>query len=387
MSSIQRKMVILYSIGGLQIGGAEGQLLMLACEMRKLGHEVHLFVVDGRGPLKSRFEQAGIIVHPGGFHGGGSRAKRLLRLVRAQLRLVALARHLRPDVVHGFLPLTNFMIALAGALNRVPRIVTSRRALGTHQDRHRFWAPMDRLANWMSDDITANSRAVARDAILRDAADPAKIVVIYNGIDLPPLEVDVRDKVRRELGLAPEDKAVVSVANLIPYKGHAEMIEAMALTAGDLPGLRLFLIGEDRGIGDSLNARIAELHLQDRVFLMGQRRDVPQLLAGMDIGLMASHEEGFSNALLEMLHAGLPVIATRVGGNVEAVEGIAGCQLIAPNSPDDIAAALSRAFGLTRTPEERLEQVDAIRQKYAPQTMRDHYLALYAGQMSICSDR
>ncbi len=378
---MNNKLIILYTIGSFKLGGAEAQLLMLASGMSAQGHDVHLFVVSDEGPLKSTFVEAGVTVHHGHYTSGASVTRRVLWLIGAQLRLISLMLSLRPDVVHNFLPVTNVMGAVAGALTRVPRLITSRRALGTHQERYPIWKPMDWIANALSHVITANSRAVAEDVVRRDGADPGKVKVIYNGIDLPDLEADLRETVRSELGFRKDALAIVSVANLIPYKGHREIITAMVAVVTRFPQAQLILIGEDRGIGPSLENLVSDLNLQNYVTMMGQRRNVPRLLTAMDVGILASHEEGFSNALLEMLHAGLPVVATRVGGNQEALEGMSGCTLIEPKAPAEIERALvSTLEGIDAARAEAEVRSLAIRTTYSRQSMLDHYDAIYRQQ-------
>ena len=127
----------------------------------------------------------------------GSRAIRLFRYVL----------EVRPHVIHGFLPLNNFLGALAGRVAFVPLIITSKRALGTHQDRHPELKWMDRLANAASHIVTANSHAVARTPSARDGYDISRIVVIPNGVDFarfdqPPGQ---RDEVRQKLGLSQDE--------------------------------------------------------------------------------------------------------------------------------------------------------------------------------------
>jgi glycosyltransferase involved in cell wall biosynthesis len=181
---------------------------------------------------------------------------------------------------------------------------------------------------------------VARDGIARD-----KLALIYNGLQfaVPSDIVELRRRLRQELSLEEGDIALVCVANLIPYKGHAELIEAFGQLLAEGANVTLFLVGQDRGIGASLAAQAEALGVADRVRFLGRRSDVKTLLYAMDIGVMASHEEGFSNALLEKLAAGLPVVATSVGGNPEALEGMPDCLLVEPKNPASLLGGLRQA--------------------------------------------
>lgn len=333
---------VLFVIGSLHLGGAERQMSLLAIELTKRGKNVQLFSLEKVGPLCEMLESSGVRVIDGGYRSTAPSWMKALMLTRAQLRLCFLALTWKPQVIHGFLPLTNLMTVLAGRFACVRRVITSRRALGTHQERRRGWASFDRLANRLSTVITANSQAVAADVVRRDQVDPAKIECIYNGIEF---RLDVRHgtdraTLRDSIGLSDTDIAIVSVANLIPYKGHKELIEALAQLNPAWPGIKLVLIGEDRGIGVELDALAKRLGIDENIVWLGRREDVASLLGAMDIGVMASHEEGFSNALLEKLAAGLPVVATAVGGNPEALDGMPGCMLVSPRNAGDLMRGL-----------------------------------------------
>jgi len=168
------------------------------------------------------------------------------------------------------------------------------------------------------------------------------------------------------------------VANLIPYKGHSELVEAFARIAAGDPRLKLFLIGKDRGIAQALMSTACRLGVANKINLMGQRSDVPTLLSAMDIGVLASHEEGFSNALLEKLAAGLPVVATDVGGNPEALEDMPNCFLVRPKDPEDLARGLRDAVGsLGADDRNRKIRQSLVRERYSVDAMVDAYERLY----------
>jgi glycosyltransferase involved in cell wall biosynthesis len=373
---------ILFVLGSLTVGGTETQLALLAERLKTRGWAIDVFPLAKSGQLVERLERAGVYVIDGRY-ASTRRTKigRLASLIVCEARLVWRVLRSRPDVVHGFLPLTNFMSALAGHIAFAPLVITSKRALGRHQDRYPAWRWLDRVANVWSDVITANSRAVASDTQVRDGYDVSRIVVIPNGLDFTRLDHARvhRDEMRNDLGLSQSDVAIAMVANLIPYKGHSELIEAFARVAADDPRLKLFLIGKDQGIAQGLMSTACRLGVANRVNLMGQRSDVPMLLSAMDLGVMSSHEEGFSNALLEKLAAGLPVVATKVGGNPEALEGMPDCILVEPQDPDDLARGLTEAIGnLGADDQSRKIRQSRVRERYSVDAMVDAYERLYS---------
>lgn len=377
---------VLFVIGSLELGGAESQLVMLAEQLSKRSWFVDVFALKKAGPLVDRLSQAGIQVTDGGYPRtpvttlGG-----LIALPLCQLGLFLHIRRSRPDVVHAFLPLTNFMGALAGRAASIPLVLTSKRALGTHQDRYPGFKWFDRVSNALSHRITANSNAVAQDTCRRDGCDIAKLAVIPNGLDFDRVskEDGERWEIRSKLNLLEADVAIAMVANLIPYKGHSELIEAFATNAAVDARLKLFLIGEDRGIAAQLNDQAARLGILDRMFFLGRRSDVPALLSAMDIGVMSSHEEGFSNALLEKLATGLPVVATNVGGNPEALDGMPDCVLVEPRDSKGLAEGISHVIArLAAGNESRAIRQRLVRERYSVRAMVSAHERLYAGASS-----
>jgi glycosyltransferase involved in cell wall biosynthesis len=392
---------VLFVIGTLDLGGTESQLVLLAKELKKRGWQVEVFALSSGGVLAQTLDRAGIRILYGLHRPNPSPAsptsakaevkssatpktrpsvKAMLVLGAAVTSLVVRIALTRPRVVHTFLPLTNFLGALAGRFALAPRVITSRRGLGNHQERWPRLKRMDRIANRFSHVVVANSHAVAADMATRDGYDIDRVRVIANGLDLSRFDVigQSRDDIRRRLGLEPEDVGIVIVANLIPYKGHSDLIDAFARASQSRPELRLFIAGQDRGIGPALMEQAQRLGVGSAVRLLGVQDDVPGLLAGMDIGVIASHEEGFCNALMEKLTAGLPVVATNVGGNPEAVSGMPGCVLVEPRDPADLARGLLAV--VQRLPEQTADQEyrqRVMRERYSIEAMVDAYERLY----------
>ncbi|WP_292205907.1 glycosyltransferase [Mesorhizobium sp.] len=392
---------VLFVIGTLDLGGTESQLVLLAKELKQRGWKVEVFALSQGGVLSETLNRAGIRVLYGlhrpnplpasptvakvGAKSGAAPTRRpsvkaMLVLGAAVTSLVLRILLTRPRVVHAFLPLTNFLGALAGRVALAPFVITSRRGLGNHQERWPRLKRMDRIANRLSHVVVANSHAVAADMAARDAYDIDRIRVIPNGLDLSRFDdiVHRRDETRRRLGLSQDEVGIIIVANLIPYKGHRDLIQAFALASESRPNLRLFMAGQDRGIGPGLAEEARRLGVGSKVHALGSQSEVPGLLAGMDVGVIASHEEGFCNALMEKLAAGLPVVATNVGGNPEAISGMPGCVLVKSRDPADLARGLLAV--LDRLPEptaDREFRQRMMRERYSTGAMVDAYERLY----------
>ncbi len=373
---------VVYVIGSLGRGGAELQLLMLMRGLSRTEFAPVLFVLEENGPLREDVVAAGIPIVDGRYDSRSPRVLKVVQLLRAFVRLLSLLRNSSARVVHGFLPLANFFAAVAGRLAGTPLIVTSRRALNTHQARVPGWRYVDQLSSQLSHVVTANAMAVRDDTLRREGGDPAKFRVIYNGLLAERFaEAAIgRDRHRRCLGLEDDETVLIVVANLIPYKGHADIIDALSMLPRERR-LRLLAVGEDRGIGDALRQRARQQRVDSIVEWLGPRSDIPELLAAADLYVSASHEEGFSNSLLEALASGKAIVATRVGGNPEMLRGGELGILAEPHDPAGLAAGIA---ALLRDPALRIKlgtlaAADTAR-RYAPERMIEQYLSLYRAQ-------
>jgi len=369
---------ILFVIGSLELGGAESQMLMLVRELTHQKIDCEVFAVQASGALRGAFDELGIPVHCGRYDYTSRKLAKGFQLIRAAWLLWLHAR--RATVLQAYLPLTNFMGACAGYLAGVDKIITCRRGLGNHQDRHSGWKLFDRIANSLSDVVVVNSQMVAEDTVRRDGIRRDKLICIYNGIDTGRIQrvLPQREVVRQSLGLALGQVTLIIVANLIPYKGHAELIDALSRLLPRFPDLQLLVVGQDRGIMAQLTSQAATLGVGAAIQWLGLRRDVPELLSAADIYVCASHEEGFSNSLLEALAAGKPAVATSVGGNAEMLENGALGVLVNPHAPDELAAAIS---DLIADPARRAHMGHRARleveRRYSVGHMAAQYIRLY----------
>jgi len=193
----------------------------------------------------------------------------------------------------------------------------------------------------LADCILVNADAV-REALIGQGYDPQKIVVIRNGITLTKFEKKQRgDAIRAELGV-PSSAPIVGVfSRLNPMKGVQYFLDAAKILADRFQDVYFLVVG-DGAVRHDLEAQAARLGLGRRIVFTGFRSDVPDLLAEAAISVLPSLSEGISNTLLESMAAGVPVIATRVGGSPEVVEdGVSGL-LIPPRDADALAGAIAR---------------------------------------------
>lgn len=336
---------ILYVIGSLELGGAERHLVLIAPRLRALGWQPTVYCVERKGRQSDILEAAGVdVIGPPSDmpHPRPALAPRALRLALSACKLFGLTVTRRPAIAHFFLPGAYLIGAPLAMLARVPVRVMSRRSLNLYQRGHRFACAMEMRLHGSMTRLLANSRSIAKQLIEDEGADPERVELIYNGVDLSAL-----DAAWPALPVtAPSEKAarpltLIIVANLIHYKGHADLLQALAQIASRLPPWRLLCVGRDDGCGAELQALASELSLEDQIQFAGERTDVPTLLKAADIGILCSHEEGFANAILEGMAAGLPMVVTDVGGNAEAVvDGETGLVVPARN-PQALGAAIA----------------------------------------------
>jgi glycosyltransferase involved in cell wall biosynthesis len=224
------------------------------------------------------------------------------------------------------------------------------------------------------DAVLANSAAIFQE-LLGEGVAPARLGLIYNGVALPLPECD-RFQARKELKLSNDTLVLVTVANLIGYKGHADLITALSQLRDTLPSdWVLCLVGRDDGIGESLKQQATACGIAAHIRFAGSVADVSPYLVAADIGVLPSHEEGFSNAILESMAAGLPMVVTAVGGNAEAIrDGEHGRVVPARN-----AAALAAAVGeLAEDPVKRRAWGSAARARAENQFGIEQCAASYA---------
>ena len=221
----------------------------------------------------------------------------------------------------------------------VPIVVGCRRNLN-------YWmssrvAILQRVSNLFTTALLANCEAVKEVVTKMEHASPAKIKVLYNGIDTSRfrLNPEQRSIIRRALGIADHEVVVGNVSTLRPVKGLDLFVQAAARVAKQNSKCRFVLVG-DGPEQPAIETAIRNHGLQGSFVLAGPQVDVVPFLNAFDIAVLSSYSEGFSNSILEYMAARLPCIATDVGGNAEAL-GDSGI-LVPPNDPAALAAAILR---------------------------------------------
>jgi len=251
--------------------------------------------------------------------------------------LARIMREVRPDVVHWHAARAHAIGAMASLLDSAPARVLSRRvqfpvrrSLGSIL---LYTLPVDRIA--------AISSAV-RGALVRSGVDAAKIEVVPSGIDrAPDPDPALRLTLRRSFGIEDGDTLAITVSALAPGKGHRQLLRASATASVRAPMLKLWIVGAGP-LERELRMETGALGLEARVQFLGFRTDIQALLHAADFFCLATQSEGLGSSILEAMSAGLPVVATRVGGIPEIVEEGRTGILVPGSDPAELAAAMEQ---------------------------------------------
>jgi len=311
---------VLFVLSSFDGGGAERSLLELIRRLDRSCVQAMICVVHSNGTLRSAYVALEVPIIELGA-GPGLAQLRAATLLRALVRF-------RPHVVHGRMLLPNLWARL-GALTGA-KVVCEERGLAL--ERPALFDLLNQVTLGLCHVVVANSQAVAEQVRVRDRVAVPKLRVIVGGVDVQRFRPDPHPAASPEFDL-------ITVARLETYKGIYDLVAAMGLVTAQRPGTRLLVVG-----GGSQQAKVQEAlrreNLAGAVELAGWRGRTEEDLRRGRLFVLASHEEGLPNAVLEAMACGLPVVATGVGGTVEVVSPGETGALVAPRAPELLADAI-----------------------------------------------
>jgi len=322
---------VLVLIKGLGPGGAE-RLVTLHARLRdENAYECHVaYLLAWKDAFVEELRSTGVSVTCLGARSSWD--------VRWVARLRALVRARQIDVVHAHSPLAAIGARLAARTIRArrrPRVVTTE---------HNVWdshAPLTaRMNRWTA--RLDDARLAVSEAVRTSMPDPLRrrTEVVLHGVDVEATRAAAdRDGVRAELGIAPDEHMVVTVANLRATKGYPDLLDAARRVVAEHPSARFVAVGQGP-MEAEIRARHAELALGRSFLILGYRPDAARIVSAADIFCLASHHEGVPLAMMEALVLGIPVVATDVGGVHELVEHGREALLVPPRDPGALAGAL-----------------------------------------------
>jgi glycosyltransferase involved in cell wall biosynthesis len=324
VKNADRNVRLFLMMDSLRTGGSERQFTLMAGAFRRGTFDLYLGCLQRCGKF---LEDLGEIEE---YPLGGSFLT--LRALGSLRRLLGFLRRTHIEVAQSFDFYTNLMLIPAARLAGVPVVVASQRQLGD------LLTPMQRrvqnLAFRMADCVVCNSLAAA-DQLARQGLPSMKVTVIPNG--LPP------EAFQETAPALPPESGVMRVGMIARMneraKNHALFLRAAAIVARRFPLAEFVLVG-DGPFRKEWEELAQQLGLGSRTHFLGERYDIPAVLAALDVVVSASRTESLSNAILEAMAAGRPVVATRVGGNPELVRDRETGLLVTPDDEDALVNAL-----------------------------------------------
>lgn len=344
----QGKVRLLKFVCDFGSGGTEGQIFNLVKGLDLTHFDLEFATLNKKGPFAEEYEKQGITINEfpiSSFCSPGF-----------WIQIMKFAKHLRVNriaIMHAYNFYSLVFAIPAARLAGVPVVIASIRDRGVYQTRKQLW--LQKLVCRMADKILVNAESI-REYLLEQGYQQHKITVIKNGIDLSKYEAISGSAIRDDLGIKEGAPLVLMLARLNRQKGVVDFLHAAALVHREYPEARFLIIGKP-----SLESMAAAeghisqyqrwqdlrgiLNLEECLFFCGYRSDVPQILSQVAVSVLPSHSEGLSNTLLESMAAGVPIVATRVGGTPELIEDGVNGILVPPHSPEHLAEGISRILG------------------------------------------
>jgi glycosyltransferase involved in cell wall biosynthesis len=362
-----RPLHVVHLVSSLEIGGQERVVLDLSRGLTRRGHRVTVVSLAEGGALRSAF--APIVTTTVARAAQGFDAGLVLRL---RHRLVELS----PDVVHTHNPTALLYGAPAARLANVSRVVHTKH--GANPTSRRAMLAVRRLAYRLCHRVVAVSAETAQIARTRERLGSPQLLVISNGIDVDAYAraPEARAGVRAELGIPADAVVIGTVGRLAAEKNHALLLEAASPLLGDRT--RLVIVGDGPLRADLERAVFGDA--RRRVQFLGTRWDIARLLASFDLFVLSSSTEGLPLVVPEAMAAGLPIVATAVGGLPSVViDGMNG-RLVTAGDPVALRRALAEIVAdselRSRFGQASLQTASA---RFAMGRVLDAYEAVYRG--------
>lgn len=319
------KPIILHLIVGLEIGGTE-MMLLRTLPLLQEQYSNHVICLRGPGPIGEALQQKGIPVH-------------YLRLrhsldVTVIKQFGALIRRLRPDILVTYLIHADLFGRIVGRWYGVRRIVSSQRGSLLQWE---FLRIVDRWTTVLVDFYTIQTEVAKRMLTTKLQLPSTKCRVIPNPLDPTPYgQRRARSSVK---GIPENGQIITCVSNLRQGKGHEYLLQAFEKIHAKYPTAWLVLVGDGEQ-RVNLMRQIASYDSRKCVLFLGERHDIPAILAVTDIFVLPTLAEGMSNALLEAMAARLPIVTTDIPENREIVEHNKTAWLVLPATVEPLVTAL-----------------------------------------------
>lgn len=337
MSPVKNRQTKILHIHVLPVITGSGINTFLTMKGLKGKYHIEMACAPG-GPLGDLAEKHGITVRPiKNFVSEMS----LFKDLHALWQFYRLLHREKYNLIHTHNSKGGFIGRLAAKLAGGPPVIHGVHGYAFHENepwlRRTLFFALEKLARNWSARIICISQPLVDIWVRRKLAPPEKIRKIYSGIDISEFKnINSRQKVRKEWGLKPDQIAVGQVSKLWEGKGHEDIINACPLIFTEIPDLKVFFIG-DGPIRGKLEEMVYKNGLQERIIFLGHCDNIAEVTSALDIAVLASHFEGMGRVILEAMAAGLPVVATRVGGIPDLVVDQETGFLVEPHNPEQLA--------------------------------------------------
>ena len=311
VESVDKVPRVLHLITSFEIGGTERQAVELLKRIDRYRFDVRLAVLRHEGPFLREIEDffPHVPEFPLSSFYDVNAFRQLARLRRLMTRD-------KIDILHAHDFYSCLLGAAAARLSGVRVIACQRHLKLSDRRSHEIGT---RLIHRLAHRLLVNSEAIRDRIIEQRSARRSKISVIRNGaLDVPASYTYATDEIRRSLNINADAKLIGMVARLQPVKGHSFLIDAAARVMRDHRNVHLVLVG-DGPLRSEIESQIVRHGLTDRIHLLGDRSDASRLIPGFDFLVLSSLHEGSPNAVMEAMAAGVPVVATAVGGTKELI--------------------------------------------------------------------
>ena len=353
---------------GKEWRGGQRQSLFLAKELKRRGLPF-FFIVQPESPLHQKACEAELPVLPFKMRNEFD-LPAILRLAWAMKRKKCLLVHFHD--AH-----SAAVGSVAASLAKVPfRIITRRVDFPLKKN---YFSRRKYMKN--VDVIIAISEGVKK-VLVEGGVNPVNVEVISSGIDFSSFEegssaLTSKDYLHREFSFAVDDYLVGIVAHLADHKGHQYLIQATKILKKQSPKIKTIIVGEGP-LSMELDRQAKELDVEDIIFFLGFREDIPKILSSLDLFVLSSHLEGMGSSILDAMASRLPVVATKVGGIPEVVINGETGLLVPPRNPSALARAILMLYS-DKTLASRLGQkgYELVHRKFSAEAMADKVVRLY----------
>jgi glycosyltransferase involved in cell wall biosynthesis len=332
-------MRILHVIPSLAMGGAEHVTVNLAAAQKALGNEVSICCVmtpPEKGHLYNTTRELGIRCYY-------SYSKHEPR-IGPTVRLARLMRQLAPNVVQSHLPRTNSCSAVAARLAGIRCVIaTFHDAIIWANKRQRKWG---RWAVHLQDALFCDSAHIRGRLIESCPSAARKARLVFPGVPVRERihSEEEKKEFRQQWGIGENDPLVGIVARLAAVKDHSTFIEAAEIVIRAHPRVKFLVVG-DGATKEQIRRRVAEKALEKSILIIGFVPSPDLVLSMLDIFVLTSSSEGLPISILEALMAGLPVVATNIGGISEIVRPGENGFLVEPRQPAEVAGKIQAILG------------------------------------------